>query len=112
VPLLAFDATAAATAAHGLTAGTVLRLILAAFAVLVLRALFVLLRPTKRCGKCDGRRNYRKGKRLVRCKRCQDGRVYRFGATAVHRFWWSVVTGPWLERRREASRVSREQGSK
>jgi hypothetical protein len=86
-----------------------MRLILAAFAVLVLRALFVLVTPTKACGKCGGRRNYRKGKRLVRCKRCKDGRVYRFGAVAVHRLWKSVVTDRWLEKRSEAIKAARKE---
>lgn len=90
-----------------------MRLILAAVAVLVLRALLVLVLPTARCWKCHGRRAYRQGKRLVRCKRCKDGRVYRRGAITVHRFWKSVVTDRWLEKRSEAIKAAREQqGSK
>ena len=77
----------------------------------VARAVFVLVRPTKDCGKCEGHRTYRKGKRLVRCQRCQDGRVYRLGAVTVHRFWKSVVTDRWLEKRSEAIKAARE-GSK
>jgi hypothetical protein len=88
-----------------------LRLILAALAVAVARAAFVLVAPTRKCGRCHGRRTYRKGnaKRLTRCTRCRDGRVYRLGAVTVHRFWKSAVTDRWLEKQNEAIKAEREE---
>ena len=83
-----------------------LRVILAGFAVLVLRALLVLARPTTQCGRCHGNRTYRKGKRLIRCN-CIDGRRYRLGAVAVHRFWW-LVLGERLAENRRVQRPERE----
>ena len=103
-PLQASDIAAIAAARHGLTPGEILRLILAALAVAVVYALFVLVRPTGPCGKCDGRRNYRKGNQLVRCTRCKDGRRYRLGALAVHRLFWSVLGDRLTERRCGAAR--------
>jgi hypothetical protein len=69
----------------------VLTLILIAAAALVIYALFVLVRPTKVCGRCHGDMVIVRGTRVKPCKRCKDGRRYRPGATAVHRFAWSVI---------------------
>lgn len=101
---------AIAAKSSGMTTGD-LRLILAALAVVIARAAFVLVSPTRKCGRCHGHRTYRKGnaKRLTRCKRCKDGRVYRSGAVTVHRLWKSTVTDRWLQRRTEAVKAVREE---
>jgi hypothetical protein len=92
-----------------------LRLALVALGLLAARALFILARPTRDCPRCHGTGMDTKGGRARPCKRhgCIDGHIYRFGATAVHRFWWSAVAGPRIEKRREAIKTAREQqGSK
>lgn len=92
-----------------------LHIALAVFGLLVARVLFVLARPTRKCPRCDGTSRDTRGRRSRPCKRhgCIDGHVYRVGATAVHRFWWSVVAGPQMEKRRDAIKAAREQqGSK
>jgi hypothetical protein len=83
---------------HAMTAGTILRLVLLAIAALTVYVLIVLAHPTKRCGKCKGRRVIipapGKRGRAKPCARCKvTGRHYRFGATAIHRFRWSVING-------------------
>jgi len=62
-------------------------LLAAGFAVAY--ALFVLVRPTKVCPRCHGTMRVVRGTRIRPCK-CKNGHVYRFGATAVHRFFWSI----------------------
>ena len=97
-PPLRSGALFAAAVPHALAAGTILRLILVAIAALAVYVLIVLAHPTKRCGKCQGQRVIvpapGKRGRPKPCKRCKvTGRHYRFGATAIHRFKWSVING-------------------
>ena len=64
--------------------------------LVALRILFVLRYPIRRCG-C------RPGITRRRCTKCHAyGYRYRRGATAIHRFAWSVLLGRLMERRREA----------
>ncbi len=66
-------------------------------AVLVLaRCLFVLRYPIRKC-------SCKPGLTRARCPRCRAfGFRYRRGATAIHRFAWSVLLRRLMERRREA----------
>jgi hypothetical protein len=67
----------------------------AATAIVTAYCLVVLASPTKRC-RCQP------GRERARCRRCKrTGRRYRFGAVAVHRFYWSVGGSRLLEKRRE-----------
>lgn len=57
--------------------------------------------PLRPCPKCSGRGTNAGSnrKRYGRCPRCKGTRqVKRFGATAVHRFFWSVA-GESMQRR-------------
>ena len=57
--------------------------------------------PLRPCGKCGGKGTNAGSsrKRYGRCSRCKGTRqVRRFGATAVHRFYWSVA-GEAMQRR-------------
>lgn len=78
-----------------LTRGHVTDLLLIGGLVL-LRCLFLLRYPIRKC-RCGP------GLARLRCRRCRGhGYAYRRGATAVHRFAWSVVLRRLMERRREA----------
>jgi hypothetical protein len=65
--------------------------------VLVLLVALVISRwrwPLRPCPRCRGRGTNpgSTGKRYGRCRRCKGTKqVKRFGATAVHRFFWSVA---------------------
>jgi len=65
--------------------------------------LFVLISPTRRCGCLPGRTR-------TRCRKCRGhGRRYRRGATAVHRFAWSVLLHRLMENRRDALTAERQE---
>jgi hypothetical protein len=54
--------------------------------------LLVLARPVGRCPACRGKRVVRRGRRMVRCRRCKGGgKSYRPGATVIHRFWLALA---------------------
>lgn len=58
-------------------------------AVVAAYAVLAAVSPTRRCGRCGGKRvtRTRWRQRVVGCPRCHGtGRCYRFGAVAVHRF--------------------------
>lgn len=85
------------TAAHGS------RLKEALFAALCLVGYvsLVLVRPTKRCPACRGRKAVKQGRRMVPCTRCRmTGRVKRLGAAKVHRVFWRVCGDAFMERRK------------
>jgi DnaJ-class molecular chaperone len=66
-------------------------------------AISLYLWPWRPCPRCHGTRVNRgtTRKRIGMCKRCRGtGRTRRIGATAVHRFYWSVLGDRQLERRR------------
>jgi hypothetical protein len=86
-------------ASASLPAGLVTREHLAAalivFCLLAGRALFVLRNPVRRCHCLPGFAR-------ARCRRCRaTGWKRRRGATAIHRFYWSVRGSAVLERRRD-----------
>jgi len=65
-----------------------IHLVLVAAVLIVLRCFFVLFFPHARCPRCKNSA----GKRRGRCGKCGGTRkVQRFGAPAVHRFFWSVA---------------------
>ena len=73
----------------------VLDVILIGFLVLLISAGLVLVSPTRRCRRCNGQRvtRHRWTGRIIRCPRCGGhGRHKRLGATAVHRFAWSLLS--------------------
>lgn len=60
--------------------------------------------PLRPCPKCHGKGTNRgsTGKRYGRCRKCKGSKqVRRIGATAVHRFWWSIA-GAAAKRRMQA----------
>lgn len=62
--------------------------VLAGAVLVVLYCLFVLVVPHGRCPRCKNSAGRRRGM----CRRCGGTRrVQRFGAPAVHRFFWSVL---------------------
>jgi hypothetical protein len=62
--------------------------VLVAAVLVVLYCLFVLVVPHGRCPRCKNSA----GKRRGMCRKCGGTRkVQRFGAPAVHRFFWSVA---------------------
>ena len=78
-------------------------LILAGFGLLAVHVLVVLVSPTRRCGRCHGKRvtESRWTGRIIRCPRCYGtGRQFRFGATIVHRYAWSARDG-WRNRKED-----------
>jgi DnaJ-class molecular chaperone len=78
-------------------------LILIALASAAGYAISLYFWPWRPCPRCRGTRVNRgtTGKRIGMCKRCRGtGRTRRTGATAVHRFYWSVLGNRQLERRR------------
>jgi hypothetical protein len=91
-------------AAHG----SLLREVLFAALLLVGYVALVLVRPTKRCPACWGRKLARKGQRMVPCARCDmTGRVKRLGATLVHRVFWRVAGDALADRRKLANALRR-----
>ena len=77
--------------------------LLLAATVIALYAALRLAFPTARCPRCLGKRVTRRGRRADRCWLCRgNGRVVWPGATAVHRFFWSVIGHRLMERRKEA----------
>ena len=71
-----------------------LQLFLVLIAVLIVLAVSRLRWPLRPCPKCRGKGTNRgsTGKRYGRCRRCKGTKqVKRVGATAVHRFFWSVA---------------------
>lgn len=60
--------------------------------------------PLRPCPKCKGKGTNRgsTGRRYGRCRKCKGTKqVKRTGATAVHRFYWSVL-GAAMKRRMQA----------
>ena len=79
--------------------------ILIACAAITLYAALRLAFPTARCPRCLGKRILRGASRARKCWACDGrGRVVWPGATAVHRFWWSVLGHRLMDRRRDAFR--------
>ncbi len=78
-------------------------LILFALAIAAGYAVSLYLWPWRTCPRCHGTRVNRGSnrRRIGMCKRCSGtGRTRRLGATAVHRFYWSVLGEHARERRR------------
>lgn len=70
---------------------------IAAFAAYVL---LVLAHPVGTCLRCRGKRLHRSRGRLRPCRTCKATGLARMpGATAVHRFFWSVFGDLMLARR-------------
>lgn len=68
---------------------------LVAFGLVAAWCLFVLASPTRRC-------HCLPGKMRARCRKCRGhGRRYRRGATAIHRFAWSVLLRRLMNNRRD-----------
>jgi len=91
---------AAGAAGHAADPITVILLIIAIGAGY---AVSLYLWPWRNCPRCGGTRVNRgsTGRRIGMCKRCSGtGRTRRLGATAVHRFYWSVLGEHAQERRR------------
>lgn len=94
VSALALPAIASASFPAGLVTRGHLVIAVLVFAALAVRALFVLRSPVKRCHCLPGFSR-------ARCRRCRaTGWKRRRGATAVHRFYWSVRGSAVLEKRR------------
>jgi hypothetical protein len=75
--------------------------ILLAIAAIAVYAALRLAFPTSRCPRCWGKRITRHGRRASKCPLCHEhGRVVWPGATAVHRFWWSVLGHRLMDRRK------------
>jgi hypothetical protein len=89
----------------------VIALILIIAAVTVVRCFYLLRYPFGPCRRCQGR-GTNKGstrKRYGVCKACGGTRQRRrFGATAVHRFWWSVAGESLHRHRKEQVKAARE----
>ena len=82
-----------------------MNLLFVASVVVVVYCAVTLKSPTRRCPACrsDGPRS-----RGV-CKRCRGtGRVRRFGATAIHRFYWSAVGAALKGRMQEKAEKAKE----
>ena len=86
--------------------------ILIAVAALAVRCLYLLKYPFGPCRKCRAHPGANKGsnsKRWGQCKACGGTKQRRrFGATAVHRFWWSVAGESLHQRRKEHVKAARE----
>lgn len=86
-------------------------LILILAAALAVRCFYLLKYPLGPCRRCAGT-GTNKGsnrKRFGHCKKCSGTRqVKRFGATAVHRFWWSVAGESLHERRKKRVKEARK----
>ena len=67
-------------------------IILVGLAVLAVYCLICLLSPTRGCPRCRGTRVGGSGRKIQACTKCKGtGRTRRIGATAVHRFVWSIA---------------------
>ena len=76
--------------------------ILLGCAVVTFYAGLRLIFPTARCPWCMGKRVTRQGKRASKCRLCDGhGRLVWPGATAAHRFLWSVLGRRLMDRRKE-----------
>ena len=91
-----------------------MRDVLIGFAVITGYCLFVLACPIGPCLWCRGKRVtrtkrvLRKGWKIRKCRQCKGRGMRRWPlATAVHRFWWSVLGDRLMERRRDAQRDDR-----
>lgn len=81
-------------ASHGAHALDPLTVVLVLLLAGVGYAVSLYVWPLRPCPRCKGERVNRgsTGRRFGLCKRCAGtGRTRRLGATAVHRFYWSVV---------------------
>jgi len=90
----------------------VIQLFLIGFAALVVYAASLRRWPMRPCRACRAHPGVNRGstrKRYGVCRRCHGTKqVRRFGATAVHRLWWSVL-GPALHgRAKDKAREARE----
>ena len=81
-----------------------IQLVLIVFAIALGYCVSLLRWPFRPCLKCAGS-GTNKGsnrKRWGACRKCGGSKqVRRLGATAVHRFWWSVRGAASKERRRK-----------
>ena len=88
-----------------------IQLVLIGFTALVLYAASLRRWPFRPCLRCAGT-GLNKGsnrKRWGPCRRCAGTKqVRRLGATAVHRFWWSVFGAASKQRRKEKADQARE----
>ena len=83
-----------------------IHLVLVAAAVIAVRCAFLLRWPLGPCRYCGGTSI---NKRRRPCSACGGtGQCRRFGATAVHRFWWSVRGSAVRERHKQQVREARE----
>ena len=86
-------------------------LVLLAVLAVAVRCVYLHRYPMGPCGKCQGRGTNRgsNSRRWGACPRCKGAKqVKRFGATAVHRFYWSVAGRRLQERRKEQVKKARE----
>jgi hypothetical protein len=82
--------------------------LLFAAAALAVYAALRLAFPMARCPRCLGKRVTRHGRRASKCRLCHgNGRVVWPGATAVHRFFWSVIGRRLMDRKEAIGRRSR-----
>jgi hypothetical protein len=92
----------------GAAHGSRLREALFAALFLVGYVALVLVRPTKRCPACWGRKTVRRGQRMAPCDRCgMSGRVKRLGATLIHRVFWRVAGDALADRCKVANALRR-----
>ena len=85
--------------------------ILVAFTIIAIRCLYLLRFPWGPCRRCQGRKTNKGSnkKRWGMCKTCGGtGQHQRLGATAVHRFWWSVMGAALHEKRKERVEKARK----
>lgn len=85
--------------------------ILVAAAAIAVRCFYLYRYPMGPCRKCQGRGTNpgSNAKRWGQCARCKGSRqVKRFGATAVHRFWWSAKGTGLREKRKQQVKAARE----
>ena len=87
-------------------------LILILFAAFVIRCAYLLKYPFGPCRRCLNHPGTNKGsnrKRWGMCRKCGGTKqVRRFGATFVHRYWWSIAGQALHERRKERVKKARE----
>ncbi len=90
---------------------SVVLVLLALLIAVICWAVSLLRWPFRPCGKCQGA-GTNKGsnrKRWGACPKCRGSKqVQRFGAVAVHRFWWSIAGNALHERRKEQVKKARE----
>jgi hypothetical protein len=91
----------------------VITVLLIGSSLIAVRCLYLLRYPLGPCRRCRGT-GTNKGsnrKRWGMCKACGGAKQrQRFGAGAVHRFWWSVRGATLHERRKERVEEAREKG--